>query len=76
MIDVSPKLVLQIMNDRASCCDRLRHFSTAETVKRFDFEMFAQRKRCLFRQEGVRVVAECAVDLGELLLLFVADEEF
>src|SRR5712692_1325566 len=75
MIDVSPKLVLQIMNDCASCCDRLGYLPTAETVERFDFEMFAQRKGCLFRKEGVRVVAECAIDLGELVLLFVADEE-
>ena len=41
MIDFAPKLVLQIMNNRARSGDCLRHLPTPESVQRFDFEMFA-----------------------------------
>ena len=76
MIDVPPKLVLQIMNDCARSGDCLRHFAAAETIQRFRFKMLAQGEARLFRQERVAVVLERVIDLTDLIFLFGADEKF
>src|SRR5437016_3620036 len=76
MIDISAKLMLEIMDDRAGGGDRLRHLCAAESVQRFNFEMFAQGEGRLFRQKGITVVTERCGNLGELLLLLIANEKF
>ena len=76
VVDFAPKRILQIVNDRARGRDRLRRLSAAESVQRFDPEMFAQREDCLFRQKCVTVVAERAVDFAKLFLLLITHENF
>src|SRR4029077_14623547 len=76
MIDVTPKLVLQIMNDCARGSDRLRHFSAAESIQRFRFEMLTQGEDRLLRQKRVAVVLERVIDVTELIFLFGTDEQF
>ena len=63
------------MHNRARSCDGLRHLPAAKSVKRFDLEVFAQRKDCLFGEKRVAVVAKRIRDFLELLLLLVADEK-
>ena len=74
MIDLPPKLMLQVMNDRASSRHCLRHLRAAESIQRFDLEMFAQRKDCLFRQKRVAVILKCVIEFADLLFLFRADQ--
>src|ERR1700741_4186046 len=76
MIDVTPKLVLQIMNHRARGSDRLGHFSAAESVQRFRFEMLAQSEDRLLGQERVAVILERVIDLTKLISLFRANDQF
>src|SRR5213080_148454 len=63
------------MHNRARGCDGLRHLPAAKSVKRFDLEVFTQRKDCLFGEKRVAVVAKRIRDFLELLLLLVADEK-
>ena len=67
MIDVTPKLVLQIMNDCARGGDCLRHFSAAEAIQRFRFKMLTQGEARLLRQERVAVVLERVIDVTKLI---------
>jgi hypothetical protein len=47
----------------------------AKSLERFDLEVFAQGKDCLFGQKRVAVVAKRIRDFLELLLLLIADEK-
>src|SRR5437588_5251724 len=63
------------MHNRARGCDGLRHLPAAKSVKRFDLEVFAQRKDCLLGEKRVAVVAKRIRDFLELLLLLIGDEK-
>src|SRR5438094_9136763 len=76
MINLAPKLMFQIMNDRARSRYRLQHLRAAKSIQRFDFEVLAQSKDCLFWQKRVAVVAKRILNFLKLLLLLVADEKF
>src|ERR1019366_5475821 len=47
MIDLPPKLMLQVMNDGAGRTDRCRHLCATKSIERFGFEMLAQGERRL-----------------------------
>jgi hypothetical protein len=49
VIDFTPKLMFQIMNDCSGGGDGLGHLCAAETVERFNFEMLAQSENRLLR---------------------------
>ena len=74
MIDLPPKLMFQVMNDRAGSRYCLGHLRAAKSVERFDLEMFAQREGRLFRQKCIAVVLKCVIDFTDVLLLFRADQ--
>src|SRR6266508_5141125 len=76
MVDVTPKLVLQIMNDCTRRSDGPRHLAAAKSVQRFRFEMLAQGEDRLLRQERVAVVLKRMMDLAKLVFLFGAYEQF
>src|SRR5436305_817611 len=75
MINLAPKLMFQIMNDRARSRYSLQHLRAAKSIQRFDFEVLAQSKDCLFWQKRVAVVAKRILNFLKLLLLLVADEK-
>ena len=75
MIDLSPHLMLEVMNDRAGRADRRRHLRATETIERFDFKMFAQSETRVLGEKRVIVVGHCAFDLRKLLLLPIADQQ-
>src|SRR4029453_2020487 len=64
------------MDDCSSGGDCLGHLRAAETVKRFNFEMLAQRENRLLRQKRITVVPKHPGNVGELLLLLIADQNF
>src|SRR5436305_6438930 len=76
MINLAPKLMFQIMNDRARSRYSLQHLRAAKSIQRFDFEVLAQSKDCLFWQKHESIVAKRIVNFLKLLLLLVADEKF
>src|SRR5437773_11188702 len=76
MINLAPKLMFQIMNDRARSRYSLQHLRAAKSIQRFDFEVLAQSKDCLFWQKRVAVVAKRILNFLKLLLLLIADEKF
>ena len=76
MIDFSPKLVLQVMDDRAGRRNRRRHFAATKAIKRLGFEVFAQGKDRLLWQKGVAVVWQPLSKVLQLLRLVVANQQF
>src|SRR5581483_7663000 len=76
MVDVTPELVLQIMNDCTGGGDRLGHLAATKSVQRFRFEMLAQGEDRLLRQERVAVVLKRMIGLAKLIFLFGTDEQF
>ena len=76
MIDFSPKLVLQVMDDRAGRRNRRRHFAATKAIKRLGFEVFAEGEDRLLRQKGVAVVLQALSQVLQLVRLGVANQQF
>src|SRR5882724_3056209 len=76
MVDLSPKLMFQVMNNCPCSCYRLQHLRAAKSIQRFGFEMLAQREDRLFWQKGVAVIAKRTRDFRKLLLLIITNEKF
>ena len=76
VIDLSPQLMLEVMDHGARRRDRLAHLAATESVERFDAKMLAERERRLVGKEGVAVMRQRAFQLGEKLLLGIAHQQF
>ncbi|KAG0506027.1 MAG: hypothetical protein Udaeo_06060 [Candidatus Udaeobacter sp.] len=61
------------MHDCPGRSDCRRHLRASEAVERFDLEMFAQGKNCLFWQKRIAVVFERVIDFAGLRFLFRAN---
>ena len=74
MIDFSPQLMFEVMNDRACSRDRLWQVGAAKTIEGLDFEMLAKSETRVLWQESVMVVGQGAIKLTKLVFLAVADQ--
>ena len=64
MIDLSPKLMLQVMNDCARGRDCLRHVRATKTVQLFNLKMLAQREARVLGQKGIAVILDRVIDFA------------
>src|SRR3954469_6184997 len=76
MINLTPELVLEIMNDAAGGADGGRHSRTAKTIERLGFEMLAENEGSLIREKSVTVVGGRVGKGSELRSLLFAHQKF
>ena len=58
VIDLSPQLVLEVMNDRARRRDCRSQIAAAKAIEGFHFEMLAKGEARIFGQESVMIVGQ------------------